>query len=63
LLFKSLPHKIRQEKTVVRAAIRSGVARVKLSEEEVMRNTQQMVAQHKVLLETIWRSTPAGVCM
>lgn len=38
---------------VATAAIKSGVARIKLSEEEVMKNTQQKIEQHKVFMETI----------
>src|SRR3990167_642491 len=38
---------------VATAAIKSGAARIKLSEEEVMKNTRQKIGQHKVFMETL----------
>ena len=38
---------------VATAAIKSGVARIKLSEKEVMKNIRQKIEQHKVFMETI----------
>lgn len=47
---------------VAAAAVRSGVARVELSEEEVVRNTRQMLAQHKVFMENIRENARPEVC-
>ncbi|MFQ5686867.1 MAG: hypothetical protein ACE5GV_09430 [Candidatus Scalindua sp.] len=38
---------------VAAAAIKSGAARIKLSEEEVMKNTRQKIEQHKLFMETV----------
>ncbi|HHT9134759.1 MAG TPA: NAD(P)-dependent malic enzyme [Candidatus Avalokitesvara rifleensis] len=48
---------------VATAAVKSGVARIKLSEEDVIRNTQQMLAQHKIFMENIRESAPSNICV